>query len=274
MRQHPERLRQPPLREGVGRIALVIDREGALEARVLQVGIELRHVLRQHHPLVDDRPAGQRAHVEVRHARRRRRLLDPPPDHVQLALEGLLVGALGVRDDDLLDLGPGRVGLGAQHLDIHRHMPPAIDVIAHPQHFGFDDGPAGLLRAEIGARQEHLPDRDRLVARRVAGALDLVLEERVRDLDMDARAVAGLAVGIDRAAVPDRLQRVDAVLHHLAAPRAVDRHDKAHAAGRMFVRLGIEPVLGQPGALRLLGRNPGVIIGGHRVASFTCGLRA
>ena len=40
-------------------------------------------------------------------------------------------------------------------------------------------------------------------------ALDLALEEVLRDLDVDAGAVAGLAVGVDRAAVPDRLQRLD-----------------------------------------------------------------
>jgi hypothetical protein len=49
-------------------------------------------------------------------------LLDPAADDVKLALEGLLVHALGVGDDDLLDLGPGRVGLFAQHVDIHRHV--------------------------------------------------------------------------------------------------------------------------------------------------------
>ena len=35
-------------------------------------------------------------------------------------------------------------------------MPPAVDVITHPQNFGFHDRPTGFLRAEIGARQEHL----------------------------------------------------------------------------------------------------------------------
>ena len=109
VRQHPERLRQPPAREGVGRIALVVDREGADEARVLQVGVEDADLLGQHHPLVDDRPAAHRADVEV--ADPGPRLLDPPPDHVELALEGLLVDALGVRDQDLLDLRPRRVGL-------------------------------------------------------------------------------------------------------------------------------------------------------------------
>jgi hypothetical protein len=170
--------------------------------------------------------------------RRRRRLLDPAPDDVELALEGFLVHALGVRDQDLLDLRPGRVGLLAQHLDVHRHVPPAVDVVAHPQDFRLHDGPPGLLRAEVGARQEHLTHGDHLpVPRLVPGALDLVAEERGRDLDMNARAIARLAVGIDGAPVPDGLQRVDPVLHDPARPRPVDGHDKANAAGRMLVLL-------------------------------------
>jgi hypothetical protein len=106
-------------------------------------------------------------------------------------------------------------------------MAPAIDVVAHPQDFGFDDRPAGFLRAEIGAGQEHLSHRHQLVlARLMPGAHDLVVEERRRDLHVDARAVARLAIGIHRAPVPDGLQRVDAVFHDLARRLAVDGHDK------------------------------------------------
>ena len=53
---------------------------------------------------------------------------------------------------------------------------------------------------------------------------------------MDAGAVAGLAVGVDRAAVPDRAQRVDAGLDHLAPRLAVDRGDEADAAGVVLER--------------------------------------
>ena len=210
MGQHPERLRQPPLREGVRRIALVVDRKCALEPLILQVGIELRHLLGQHHALVDDRPAAQRTDIKPADLRTRRGLLDPAADDIKLTLEGLFVDALGVRDDDLLDLGPGRVGLFPQHGDIHRHMAPAIDVIAHAQDLGLHDGPAGLLRAEIVARQKHLAHRHQLgLARLMPGAADLIKEERRRDLHMDAGAVAGLAIGIHSAAVPDRLQRIE-----------------------------------------------------------------
>ncbi len=59
----------------------------------------------------------------------------------------------------------------------------------------------------------------------------MVAEEILRDLDMDAGAVAGLAVGVDRAAMPHRLQRIDARRHHVAAALAVQRHDQPDAAG-------------------------------------------
>ena len=47
------------------------------------------------------------------------------------------------------------------------------------------------------------------------------------------RAVTCLAVGIDGAAVPHRLQRIDG-LHHIARGDAVQRGDQADAAGVML----------------------------------------
>jgi len=53
---------------------------------------------------------------------------------------------------------------------------------------------------------------------------------------MQARAVAGLAIGIDGATVPHRLQRIDPGHHHVAAAIAVERHDHADAAGIDLLR--------------------------------------
>ena len=163
MRQHAERLRQPPLREGVGRIALVINRKGGFKPFVHQVGVKLGHLLGQHHAFVDDRTARQRRQIKLRTCRRGRRFFDATADHVQFALESFFVDAFGIADQNLFNLGPGRVGLFAQTVNFHRHVAPAIDVVAHAQNFGFDDGPARFLRAEIGARQKHLTNRDQLV---------------------------------------------------------------------------------------------------------------
>ena len=52
--QHPKRLCEPPLRERVGRIPLVIDRKGTFEPRVQKIGIKLGHLLGEHHAFVND----------------------------------------------------------------------------------------------------------------------------------------------------------------------------------------------------------------------------
>ena len=232
MGQHAERLGQPPLRESVGRITLVVDGKRRHEGRILQIRIEFGHLLGQHHALVDHRPAGQAAQVERRDLRGGCGFFDPAADHIKLALEGFLVCALGVLDQDLLDLGARGIRLFPQNRGIDRHMTPAIDVVAHAQHFAFDDRAAAFLRAEIGARQEHLPDGDQRVhVGLMPGAADLVVEERNRDLQVNARAVAGLSVGVHGAPVPDGLQGVDPAVHDFAAGPAVNRHHQSDTAG-------------------------------------------
>ena len=74
------------------------------------------------------------------------------------------------------------------------------------------------------------------LAQLVPGARHMVGEEFARHLNVDARAVAGLAVGVDRAAMPHRLQRADRRFDHFAARDAVDRGDEADAAGVVLVR--------------------------------------
>ena len=270
MGQHAEGLCQPPLREGVGGVALVIDREGADELIVFQVGIEFGNLFGQHHALVDDAAAGHRSDVHLRHLRGDGGFFDATADDIKLTLKCLFVGTFGVGDQDLLNLGPGRIGLFAQHGDVHRHMPPAVDVIAHAEHFGFHDGPAGFLRGKVGARQEDLAHGDQLVlARGVAGAADLLIKEGHRDLHVDARAIAGHPICVNRAAVPDRLERVDPVQHDLAGLLTVDVDHKAHAAGRMLFLETIHALIGHHRAFGFFAGHPGVIIFGHGLVPST-----
>jgi hypothetical protein len=78
----------------------------------------------------------------------------------------------------------------------------------------------------------------------------------MRDLHVDAGAVAGLAVGIDRAAVPHRLQRLDPHQHDLAPRLAVDRRDHADAAGIVLVGRIVEPGRGELLRLMVIGLSP------------------
>ncbi len=63
---HPVGMRQRPGREGVGREALVHQRERALEIRVVQVGIVGAELVGEEHALVDDGAAGDRHRVIAR----------------------------------------------------------------------------------------------------------------------------------------------------------------------------------------------------------------
>ena len=210
----------------------MIDRKGGLKAFVHQVGVEVGNILRQHHALVDDRPAGHRRDVEGRHLSGQRGFLDATTDDIKLALECFLVHALGVRNQDLFDLGAGRIGLVAQDRRIHRHVAPAVDIVAHAQHFGFNDGPAGFLRGKVGARQKDLTDGDQFAfAGAVTRAAHLIIEKVDGDLHVNACAVAGFTVRINGPAVPDRLERLDAVFNNRTAAGAIDVHDKADTAG-------------------------------------------
>ncbi len=250
VREHAERLRQLPLRKGVGRVALMEDREARGESLVEQVGIEGRQMFGQEHALVDHRAARQRADVELGHVLGDRRLLHAPAQHIELLLELAVVEpGVAAADQDLLDLGAGLVGLLADHRDVDRDLAPAQDLVAEAQDLGFDDGAAALLGTEVGPRQEHHADGDpsdlRVFADRIA---DVLAEEILRDLDMEARAVAGLAVRVDGATMPHRLQRIDARRHHVAAALAVERHDEADAARIQrlggIVAVGVGQLLG------------------------------
>ncbi len=86
VREHMEGLSQLPGREGVGRVALVEDRDRRLEQRVAQVGVELRQERRDEQPLVDDRAAGERGDREAIDAALARQGLDRLARQVERSL--------------------------------------------------------------------------------------------------------------------------------------------------------------------------------------------
>ena len=236
--KHPEGLRQFPAREGVCRIALVIDGDRRDEALILQVEEEIVDVLGKEHALVDQRLVAQRADIEARDASFARLALNPAAAKVKRALKLIGGTPAAVAEHDLLDFGPRIGSFLTDDRDVDRGLAPAIDVEAEMQDFGLDNGTGRFLIAEIGARQENLADADRVIGRVVAGALCLLTEEVLWDLDTDTCAVTGLAVSIYGAAVPDILQGLDAHLDDFALWLAIQRNHEADAAG-IFLMLGI-----------------------------------
>ena len=264
---HAEGLGQLPFGEGVGRIALVEDRIGRDEARVLKIGIQVAQQFGPHHPLVGDRARGQGADIDAGQVLGLDRLLDTAAAQIQFALQRLAIQRLARvvqrrGQHDLFDLWPGRAGLGPHDRQVDGRLAPAIDPEAGAQGLGLDDGAGAVLGAQVGARQEDLADADGPRTQGLADGGHLFGEEALRQLGHDARAVARQAVGIDRAAVGHGLQTADRIFDHVAARRAVDGTDQADAAGvplraAIIGVSGFQPVaglvvLGQP--VTLLGR--------------------
>src|SRR5260221_7227115 len=247
-----KRLGQTPGREGVGRIALMIDGEIGDEALIQKIGIEGGQVLGEKHALIDHRAAGQRADVELADALSRCGLFNAAANDIEIGFELFFRSAAIVGDHDLLDLGTRGIALFADDADIHWHLAPAIDRIAVIQDLALDNDAAALLLGKIGPRQEDLADGEFLVIDLLATLADEILEEGMGNLHMDTGAIAGLAIGIDGTTMPDRFQRLNAFQDDIPARPAIDRDNGADAAGVMFVRRVI-----QAGRRQLLPRgNP------------------
>ena len=221
------------------------------EALVVEVGIENAERFRQEQPLVDQRAARQRAEVEALDLGFDHLLLDAAADEIEVLLEpllGILTIVLRPGDHDLLDLGTAQHRLVADAADIHRHLAPAIDLVAETDDFRFNNRPAGFLRGQIGTRQEHLAHSQQTGDWLLAVPFDMFVEEIHRDLDQYARTIARHAIGIDRAAVPHRLQRIDGRGHHPALRLAIRGCHQAHAAGIAFQFGAIHADIGNAGA--------------------------
>ena len=106
--------------------------------------------------------------------------------------------------------------------------------MANRKNFLFDDAPAPLLCAEIGPRQKHHTDCQTAAIILVTGAGNMFDEKVARNFDMDTGAITGHAISINRAAMPDGLQRLDCRIDNSAGRLAVTCGNKSNTAGIMF----------------------------------------
>ena len=258
VRDHPVRVGQRPLGEGVGREALVHQGQRRHAGRILQVEVVLADLVGQQQALVDDGAARHAGHV-VLAAVRELQALDRGgrglADDIQLALERVRHDHVGATADE--DLADHRLGLAHggrhRHVGIHRHVAPAQQHLA----LGLDGALELLLAGQTGGvllRQED--HADAVLARR--GQIDALLghlgtEELVRDLDQDARAVAHQRVCADRAAVVEVLEDLQTLLDDGMRLLALDVRDEADAAGIVFLGRVIQTA-GSEGLDLLAGR--------------------
>ncbi len=206
------------------------EREPARHPGIAEVREVPRKLGRLQHPLVDHRSRAEARQGEVAPGAQ----LDHPPDHVQLAFELLLIGDLlrGL-DEHLADHRRGQARGVADVALVDRHVAPPDRALA----LGLDRLLDQLL--ELGptfriARQ--IADADAVPSRpRELDAGDRRAQERVRDLEQDAGAVAGVRIGTLGAAVLEVLERVERLLDHRVACLAVELCDQRDAARIVFV---------------------------------------
>ena len=124
MGQEAERLGHRPGGEGVGRIALVEQDDGALVACILQVQVEERQVARQTKRFVDQGPRRAGDDEELRPARGIGGAIGGLAHQKQLALEIVFTHSLGPADEELLDARHRADRLVAKGAGIGGNRPP------------------------------------------------------------------------------------------------------------------------------------------------------
>ncbi len=247
MGQQTEGLRQVPGRRGVGGEALVENGVAGGEALIEQIGIEFGELLSLEQAFVDDAAAGERANVKIRNGAGAHGVFDALTHEEQLELQRRRILSRATADEDLFDFRARTVGDLADHLGAHRHLAPAVNSVAETDDLLLDNGATGFLRAEILTRQEDHADGEQVGFRHFADALQMLVEKRVRDLQVDAGTVAGLTVSINGAPVINAFEGFDAHFDDGAAGLAIDRGDEADTAGIMLVGGVVEPVALQAG---------------------------
>ncbi len=260
------RVREFPARERVGAEPRVEQRQRALGERVVEVGEVLAHLRRREHALVGELSRGERRHVEVLRvvdAALADRRLEALADHVELALEGGAIGHVGPRRDEHV-VHPRLHGAGrlAEAPVVGRHAAPAEQRLALLPHDHRENqlGQGRRLRVGRAEHQAHgVPSggRQRGQRRAILGrhdpALDaLALEQAVRNLDQDARAVARIGFGARRAAVLHALERPEPAIDDVVRGRPAQMRKKADATGVVLERRVIQAALRPPGQLRLV----------------------
>ena len=227
---HPVRVGQLPARERVGREARVHQRQTGRQTRVAKVGEVARQLRRGQHSLVDDRAAREAGQRDLAAGG----ALDHAADHVQLALEGVLVlDVLGRLDQHLADHGRAYACRLADVAVIDGNVAPPDRPLA----LGLDRLLDQLLDHDAALRVgRQVADADAVAAGRwQLDARGRRAQERVGHLHQDPRAVARVRVGSLGATVLEVLERIECLLHDGVGRVAPELGDERDAAGVVFV---------------------------------------
>ena len=239
-----------------------------LHRRVLQVGEILVDLLRREHAFVDEGLLGKAGDVPILGTRERRgadlRVAALPHD-VELALKRHVVGhARGTADERLAHEGLHRLRRVAQHRVVGLDRAPAEEGESLRLHdlleALLDAAPHGGIAREVEQTAAVLPELGKLEPSRAAG----LLQEAMRHLDEDARAIARVDLGAARTAMVEVAQDLQAVGHDPVRLAPVHVDDEAHPAGVVLEERIVQALFGRlaGGATRLGAGRVGGQVGG------------
>ena len=201
--------------------------DGGFIVLVLQIGVEAAQLPHQEHAFIYNGPAGQAGHIGTAAG-----LLEHSADHIEPAVEVDALGHLGgLFDKALPDGGHAVPGGAAQDIGVHRDFAPGQE--SQPFLPGdqlkelHSPGPQVLILGE----EEHAHTVFPLAADGDIQLLGHLGEKLVADLEQDAHAVAGLALGILAGPMFQPLHNGQRVADGLVALAALDVHHRADAAG-------------------------------------------
>ncbi len=243
------RVRERPGREGVGAEPLVDERERRLEVGIGEIGEHRLDLVRAEHALVDERVRAEARHVGelvLRNVERDDRLFEELADHVELALEvGMVAHGRPAADEDLHDVGLDRQRAGADQVVVGRHLAPAEEMLAfllddRVQERAHDVPLLGVARQEHEAAAVVLGRRQ---GDAQAGAF--TAEELVRNLDEDARAVAGVRLATAGTTMEQVDQDRERTTHDRVRTPPFDVHDESDAAGVVLVAGVVQTLSGR-----------------------------
>ena len=208
--------------------------DGGLVILVLQIEVEQAQVVDEEHPLVHDGAAGQAGHIGAVAG-----LLEHAAHHIQFAVKVDALAHLGGLFDEALPDGRHTVtGFLTHGVGVYGHGAPCQKLKAlfagHKLEQLHGLRPQMLVLGE----EEHTHAVFALVAEADVQLVGHLREETVADLQHDADAVAGLALGVLAGAVLKALHDGQRIADGLVALAALDVHHRADAAG-IVLELGV-----------------------------------
>ncbi len=249
---------QVPRRKRVGRETLVHHCQRRHHALVLEIKEIFAHLVREQHPLVDERARRHRRDVEllpVAELQRLDRVAGLLADDVELALERVLVHVVRpARDEDLPDHRLDLLGAQRQPAVVGGNVAPAEEDLALACHRTLDFLFARHPRRRFLGQEHHahavLADRRQRQALASAGAA----QKCIGKLDQDAGAIALQRIRTGRAAMGEVFQDRETLRDDRVTLAALDVGDEPQAARIALVRRIVE-TLAHRGKVTLVGES-------------------